>query len=525
MEPKTERELDALRSILIGQELLRSEQWPEEVPSTIDELLEELAAIPAWWGSEMDKPPGSLTPWQVRQIRKRFPESLSGLARVLRLNSFLLMDQIGQGGMGVVYKGWDVEKSRYVAIKRIKTDRRELRKRFRMEARIQRKLRHPNIARFYSVEKVAGSDLLVMEFLNGRTISGEIRHRGRIHWREVARWGELLVDGLIHMHNARILHRDIKPSNVMLHRSPEGLVIKFLDLGLAKNLAGDDASFADASVAQTVMGGIVGTYHYMAPEAWKGAEFITAESDLYSLGSTLFYALAGRTPYDGTTLYQIMQAHLYLPIPSIRTIRPDVPEAIDKLIRTMMSRDPKDRPTGTLLRERFERIRRDPPPSSTRLSTPVAASPPAIPAKKTGNGFADEPSHSPPIRRARLPPIPAPVRQPRPKEPPPAIPDTDATQEARQARFDRQMPVYQLLARWARAVRVDMTSTGTIRDEDGRGMRLSKDDVHRWRTAAFLSSWDWLRSLSKPWRHPVRACVALAVAVSTLRWIFGVRIW
>src|SRR5262249_26022393 len=178
----------------------------------LDDVLDALARQPAWWRRNGEEAVPALTSYQLRQIRKHSKGETSPLEKALRLRHYLLVERLGAGGMGVVHKGWDLQKNRFVAIKRIRGNNPELRRRFRAERKALEQLNHPRIARLYDVIITGKNEILVMEYLDGGSLADRIEAGRPLDWREVTRWTIDLLEALEHARSAGILHRDIKPS-------------------------------------------------------------------------------------------------------------------------------------------------------------------------------------------------------------------------------------------------------------------------------------------------------------------------
>lgn len=327
--------------------LISRQQAPS--PAGVDSW-ETLAQQRAPWASEGIEHP-SLTPYQMRQIRRA--NSPEELRRRLRWNQYLILDRLGHGGMGVVFKAWDLQSRRFVALKRVRAESVELRRRFRREARLLARLDHPTIARCLGVTRVGRTTALVMEFVDGETVTqfvNRLRLNGQLApWRKAVRLILKALDGLEHIHGRRIIHRDIKPSNLMLD---QGGGVKLLDLGLAK-FTGDDV---ELNQSMTIPGQVLGTSDFMPLEQWSDGRNVTSAADLYGLGATLFFLLAGRPPHQAASCYQLLRDLAANKVPSIRDIRPDVPPELDDVIRKMLDKNPRERGTARELKDLLKRL-------------------------------------------------------------------------------------------------------------------------------------------------------------------------
>lgn len=258
---------------------------------------------------------------------------------------------IARGGMGEVFEGWDRERSRAVAVKRLAPrlcGDPELRARFRREAEALAGLSHPHIVAVYGVGEDDGAPYFVMERLRGHTLADEVRARGPRPTALVARWGRELASALEMVHHAGFVHRDVKPSNVMI--TAEGRAV-LLDFGVLRS--------DDSHVTHT--GTVVGTPEYMAPEQARDARQADARSDLYALGATLYAAWVGAPPFAGASSYELIHAHHTQapPAPSVRV--PGLSSAVDAWVARAMAKAPGDRFTdAAALRASLEALERAP---------------------------------------------------------------------------------------------------------------------------------------------------------------------
>ncbi|MGE0816091.1 MAG: protein kinase [Vicinamibacterales bacterium] len=271
---------------------------------------------------------------------------------------FRLERLLGTGGTGVVYLATDLALDRRVAIKTLPPMRREYAARLRREARAMAAVLHPNLATIYGAEEWHDTPLLIVEYLEGGTLL-EWLQRGPAPVDEVLDLGIMLADVLDRIHDSGVLHRDIKPSNIGY--TADG-VPKLLDFGLAAMLdrsKGPDAAAAvvpvdpeelerrlaslDASSTLTVTQQVVGTPLYLSPEAFAGAT--PQESfDLWSLNMVLYEAIAGRHPFDGLAVSDVVQAIQHTAIPDIRDVRPSCPAPVAAFLNDALSRVTARRP-------------------------------------------------------------------------------------------------------------------------------------------------------------------------------------
>lgn len=250
---------------------------------------------------------------------------------------------LGEGGMGEVYKGYDQQLDRRVAVKllRFPLGRPDemLVKRFRREARAMARLEHPGAPTIYDADvfddpQVGPRPFLVMQFVEGITLDDIVGEHEQIPVGWAAAVAAQVAAVLCAAHNRGILHRDLKPSNLMICRDG---TVKVLDFGLAM--------FHDAEVTRLTMTGAggPGTPAYMSPEQIRGAA-VGPQSDLYALGLVLHEILTGRRVCDGQTVYRIFEQQVNEPAPSIRLSRPEVPEELDELVLALLEKRAEDRP-------------------------------------------------------------------------------------------------------------------------------------------------------------------------------------
>jgi serine/threonine protein kinase len=249
-----------------------------------------------------------------------------------QIGPYVIESKIGAGGMGVVYRAVDTTLDRPVAIKVLLPEfvnDPELLRRFRLEAKAQANLAHPNIAVLYAFTEIDGQFLIVMELLEGETFADILEKRGKLPWKGALSLIQQTLQGLGFAHTKGVVHRDIKPSNLMLTRNG---VVKIMDFGIAK-------AVGNAKATRT---GTLGTPTYMSPEQIKG-EGIDARSDIYSVGITLYQLLAGQVPFEGTTDFQVMNAHLNVPPPPLQELAADVPQPVIQCVEKALAKEKSQR--------------------------------------------------------------------------------------------------------------------------------------------------------------------------------------
>ena len=253
------------------------------------------------------------------------------------LGKYRLIEKLGQGGMAQVYKAYQADLDRYVAIKILHphlTGDEEFAARFRREARAVAALEHPHIVRVYDFDTAEELAFLVIEYLTGTSLKSllyDLDCQGeRMALEEVSRIVGDLADALDYAHCQGLVHRDVKPSNVLV--TSDGRPV-LTDFGVAR--------MVDVTTI-TESGGTLGTPAYMSPEQGKG-EPGDARSDIYALGVLLYRLCTGHLPFDADTPYAVILKHITAPLPSPRSVRPDLPEAVERVILKAMSKEPDDR--------------------------------------------------------------------------------------------------------------------------------------------------------------------------------------
>jgi TolB-like protein/predicted Ser/Thr protein kinase len=247
-----------------------------------------------------------------------------------------VLDELGHGGMGVVYKARDTRLGRLAALKVLRPDSAggaDATHRFLREAQTASALNHPHILTIYEIGTDAGLDYIAMEFVEGGTLADLIAS-GPLPAERALRLASQVADALAVAHAASVVHRDLKPSNIMM---PAADRVKVVDFGLAK-LTGPAASTSETATPLTAVGAIVGTAPYMSPEQASGLA-VDARSDLFSLGSILYEMLAGRMPFSGDSAVGTLAAILKDTPAPIPGIRPAVARLVDRSLR----KDPADR--------------------------------------------------------------------------------------------------------------------------------------------------------------------------------------
>jgi WD40 repeat protein/serine/threonine protein kinase len=277
---------------------------------------------------------GWVTPFQINQL---FQKS----AQELVLGPYILLERLGEGGMGQVYKARHQIMNRLVALKLIRKERlasADAVRRFYREIQAVSQLSHPNIVMAHDAAQVGDAHFFAMEYVEGVDLAKVVKERGPLPVPEACDYIRQAALGLQHAHERGMVHRDIKPANLLV--TARGGVIKVLDMGLARLQAGE----GDDSVSMlTQEGSVMGTADYIAPEQALDSHEVDIRSDIYSLGCTLYFALTGQPPFPGGTLGEKLVKHqLKEPVP-VEKLRPDVPAAVAEALRKMMAKRAAER--------------------------------------------------------------------------------------------------------------------------------------------------------------------------------------
>jgi serine/threonine-protein kinase len=249
------------------------------------------------------------------------------------LGNYRILDKLGEGGMGTVFKGVDVMVEREVAIKMLRPEiarQPEIVERFRSEAVTLAKLNHPSIATLFSFFRQGEEFFMVMEFVPGLTLDALLRDFGPMPAEQVVPVFAKILAGIEHAHQFGILHRDIKTANVMLTNTG---AVKVTDFGIARIVG---------AARVTRQGNIVGTLEYIAPERVRGEEH-DARSDVYSLGAVLYEMLSGHQPFESDNEFALMQAHLNTPPPPLNRFGLNIPFEIEAIAMRALAKRPEER--------------------------------------------------------------------------------------------------------------------------------------------------------------------------------------
>jgi serine/threonine-protein kinase len=248
------------------------------------------------------------------------------------VGKYRVLDKIGRGGMGTVYKAVDETLHREVAIKVLNAELNdpEVAKRFRSEAITVARLSHPGIATIYELFEHGNEWLMVMEFVRGETLENMIARMGALSAQRAAEFCMQALAALAHAHSMGVVHRDLKPANLMV---TENGTIKVMDFGIARVSGGEHLTNA---------GFMMGTPSYMAPEQVRGGD-IDARTDLYSMGVVFYRLCTGKLPFKGDTAFAIVQSQVHDTPTPVSTVRPDLPTWVEEVITRSLAKAPSDR--------------------------------------------------------------------------------------------------------------------------------------------------------------------------------------
>jgi serine/threonine protein kinase len=271
---------------------------------------------------------GALTLWQAQQL-------LAGRTDGFEVDRYVLLNLIGQGGMGRVYLARDTRLTRQVALKILSSERVNNPRaiaRFQREARVGAQLQHENLVRIYDFGESCGRHFLVMEYIEGKTVGAFLHEQGPMPAATAVRLVRQVALGLDHAHRKGLIHRDVNPYNILV--TPEGTA-KLADLGLAINRADVGRVTRD--------GATLGTFDYIAPEQARHSSNADIRSDIYSLGCTLYHMISGRVPFPSPSLPEKLYGHQSLEPTPLNELVPSLSAGLVEVVGRMMRKSPDER--------------------------------------------------------------------------------------------------------------------------------------------------------------------------------------
>jgi serine/threonine-protein kinase len=317
-------------------------------------------------------------------------------------DAYAIGDEVGRGGIAVVYAARDRRLRREVALKVLPPDlafRPDVRTRFLREAETASRLNHPHIVPIYAVEERDGLAFMVMALVRGESLAQRLRRERRLPLAEAARLLAEVADALAYAHASGVIHRDIKPDNILIDGESGRAVVT--DFGIARAVEASGERLTKTGIA-------MGTPAFMSPEQATGEREIDGRSDVYSLGVVGWLLLAGRLPFDAPNTPAMLLAHVSTPAPRLADVRPDAPEALVGAIQRCLAKRPDDRwPTAAALREALVAAQR-----AMRVA-------PATPAVSGERGGEDGGAVARPAGRHHADWSPRPVPPPAPPAPAP----------------------------------------------------------------------------------------------------------
>jgi len=272
---------------------------------------------------------------------------------------YQIVEELGHGGMGRVYRAVDKKLNEEIALKLIRpeiaADRSTL-ERFHNELKLARRISHPHVGRMYELMEDAGTHFITMEYVPGQDLRGLIRQTGQLTVGKAVAIGKEICEGLAEAHKQGIVHRDLKPSNIIIDRAGDA---RIMDFGIARSLA---------VKSRTGVGVMIGTPEYMSPEQVEGRE-VGARSDIYSLGIILYEMLTGRVPFEGDTPFTVGVKHKSETPKNPKVLNPNIPDDLSGIILRCLEKEPSKRyPSAADVRAELERVEQG-LPTAERVST------------------------------------------------------------------------------------------------------------------------------------------------------------
>lgn len=338
--------IDTLLAVLRRLQILAPEQV-EEVARELAPLYAEPESL-ANYLVEID--------WLTRyQIDLLFSDRWDELT----LGAYQILDRLGEGGVSEVFKAWDTEKGRVVALKVLRQHlavQTDAVRQFQRELQAVTLLSHPNIIKTFDANQLGATHYFAMEWIDGVDLDRYVRDVGPLPVEDACDYIRQVAQGLQHAHQLGLVHRDVKPANLFLINPPwpEGHAnatgrrgdpqIKIIDWGLARVRPGaDEPPEENGANVDAEKGMLVGTADYIAPEQARDASLVDIRADIYSLGCTLFFLLTAQPPFPGSSLMHKILQHQEAEPPSVQALRSDVPEELEGVVKKMLAKQPEDR--------------------------------------------------------------------------------------------------------------------------------------------------------------------------------------
>ncbi len=381
VNPERLQQIEQLYHAALEREPSQRAAFLEEACGADDELRQEVKSLLSYKSEAADFIETPAVERAAKEIAQEAgPKSDSGTAMIGKtVAHYSILEKLGSGGMGVVYKAQDVKLRRLVALKFLPEDlaqNPQSLERFQREARAASALNHPNISTIYEIEEHEGQPFIAMELLEGETLRDRIA-RKRLKVEEMLDLGIQIADALDAAHRAKIIHRDIKPANIFVTARGQA---KVLDFGVAKLAseqrpaarpitASTETTLANAEEHLTRTGAAVGTVTYMSPEQVLGEE-LDARSDLFSLGAVLYEMATGQQAFSGTTSGAVFEAILHRVPPRPITLNAGIPPKLEEVINKALEKDRKMRyQHASDLKTDLTRLKRD---MDSAVSGPVS---------------------------------------------------------------------------------------------------------------------------------------------------------
>ncbi|HEV8231812.1 MAG TPA: GAF domain-containing serine/threonine-protein kinase [Thermoanaerobaculia bacterium] len=282
-----------------------------------------------------------------------------------RIGKYDIVEKIGAGGFGTVYKGWDPLIQRYVAIKTCEVGNKDIRNRFFREAQLAGSLQHPNITMVYEFGFEKDIPYMVQEFLSGEDLDQMIKRGAPLSLQEKLKILIGVAFGLEYAHRAGVMHRDVKPANV---RVLDNLSVKIMDFGIAKSV--------DPAVEITQTGITVGSSSYMSPEQ-IGGDAVDSRTDIFSFGVLAYELISSRKPFQNENLFLLLEQIVKEDPPPLAELVPDLPDGLVALVERAMKKKPEDRfATARELRDALIAVQQQIAPAEALVSSAMGEPPP-----------------------------------------------------------------------------------------------------------------------------------------------------